>query len=98
VENKPKSLTMNFSSVVSKNKIEEFLNSIKKDSYRIKGFFNLNDGWQQIDVVGKNIDYKPCEPKEVSQLVFISKIGPNLIKPIINNWNEIVGEKMELKN
>lgn len=98
VENKPKSLTMNFSSVVSKNKMEEFLNSIKKDSYRIKGFFNLNDGWQQIDVVGKNIDYKPCEPKEASQLVFISKIGPNIIKPIINNWNEIVGEKMELKN
>ena len=98
VENKPKSLTMNFSSVVSKNKMEEFLNSIKKYSYRIKGFFNLNDGWQQIDVVGKNIDYKPCEPKEVSQLVFISKIGPNIIKPIINNWNEIVGEKMELKN
>ncbi len=98
VENKPKSLTMNFSSAVSKNKMEEFLNSIKKDSYRIKGFFNLNDGWQQIDVVGKNIDYKPCEPKKVSQLVFISKIGPNIIKPIINNWNEIVGEKMELKN
>ncbi|GAA0775970.1 hypothetical protein GCM10008908_28540 [Clostridium subterminale] len=98
VESKPKSLTMNFSSVVSKNKMEEFLNSIKKYSYRIKGFFNLNDGWQQIDVVGKNIDYKPCEPKEVSQLVFISKIGPNIIKPIINNWDEIVGEKMELKN
>lgn len=46
----------------------------------------------------ENIDYKPCEHKEISQLVFISKIGPNIIKPIISSWNELIGEKMELKN
>lgn len=97
-ETKPKSLIMNFDGVVEKNKLEEFLNIIKQDSYRIKGFFQLQDGWNQIDVVGNNIDYKSCEPKEMSQLVFISKIGPNIIKPIINTWNEIVGQKMELKN
>ncbi len=98
IDNKPKSLTMNFNGVVNKDKFEEFLNIIKTDSYRIKGFFNFEDGWKQVDVVGKKIDYKECEPKETSQLVFISKIGPNIIKPIINNWNEIIGQKMELKN
>ena len=97
-DTKPKSLMMNFEGTVDKIKLEEFLNIIKKDSYRIKGFFKLNDGWNQIDVVGNNIDYKECEPKEISQLVFISKIGPNIIKPIINTWNETVGQKMELKN
>ncbi len=98
VETKPKSLTMNFTGIVKKNELEKFLNIIKTDSYRIKGFFHLEEGWHQVDVVGKNIDYKPCEHKEISQLVFISKIGPNIIKPIISNWNEIIGEKMELKN
>lgn len=98
VENKPKTLTMNFNGVVKKDKLEEFLNTIKLDSYRIKGFFHLEEGWHQVDVVGKNIDYKLCNPKETSHLVFISKIGPNIIRPIINNWNNIIGEKMELKN
>ncbi len=98
IETKPKSLTMNFDGVVKKDKLQEFLNSIKKDSYRIKGFFKLEEGWHQVDVVGKNIDYKKCEPKETSQLVFISRIGPNIIKPIFNNWNNIIGKKMELKN
>ncbi|ARC85041.1 hypothetical protein U732_1590 [Clostridium argentinense CDC 2741] len=98
VETKPKSLTMNFTGIVKKNELEKFLNIIKTDSYRIKGFFHLEEGWHQVDVVGKNIDYKPCEHKEISQLVFISKIGPNIIKPIISSWNELIGEKMELKN
>lgn len=98
IDNKPKSLTMNFNGVVNIDKFQEFLNIIKTDSYRIKGFFNFEEGWKQVDVVGKKIDYKECEPKETSQLVFISKIGPNIIKPIINNWNEIIGQKMELKN
>jgi len=51
-----------------------------------------------VDVVGKNVDYKPCTEKEASQLVFISKIGPKVIKPIFDTWEKIVGEKMELKN
>lgn len=97
-DTKPKTLTMNFNGTVKKEKMEEFLNTVKDKSYRIKGFFKLEDGWNQIDVVGKRIDYKSCDEKEASQMVFISKIGPAIIRPIINNWNEIIGEEMELKN
>ncbi|MEG2353347.1 MAG: GTP-binding protein [Clostridium sp.] len=97
-ETKPKSLTLKFSGVVKKSKLDEFLNTVKLYSYRIKGFFQFEHGWEQVDVVGKNIDYKTCEPKEISEMVFISKVGPNIIKPIIDNWNEIIKEKMELKN
>lgn len=97
-ETKPKSLTMNFDGIIDKDKLEDFLNIIKHDSYRIKGFFQLSEGWNQVDVVGNKIDYKKCDPKIISQLVFISKIGPNIIKPIITTWNETVGQKMELKN
>lgn len=97
-ETKPKSLTMNFNGQIEKDKLQQFLDMIKGDCYRIKGFFKLEDGWNQVDVVGKNIDYKPCPEKEISQLVFISKIGPKVIKPIFDTWEKVVGEKMELKN
>lgn len=98
-ENKPKTLTMTFNGTVKKELLTRFLEAISSDAYRIKGFSRLDDGWNQVDVVNKKIDYKPWDnTAEESQLVFISKIGPNIIKPIINTWKEIVGEEMQLKN
>ncbi len=99
VETKPKTLYMNFDGVVEKEKLELFLREIESDVYRIKGFFNFSElGWNQIDLVGKQIDYKPCEEQEKSQLVFISKIGPAIIKKIFDAWNKYIGLEMQLKN
>ena len=98
VDTKPKTMSLNFDGVAPKEKVEAFLQEIIPHAYRIKGFFHLNDGWQQVDVVGKKIDYKPCEAKEESHLVFISKIGPQIIRPIDQKWKEIVGLPMKLKN
>lgn len=98
VDTKPKTLSLNFDGVAPKEKVEEFLKAMIPHSYRIKGFFQLDDGWQQIDVVGKKIDYKPCEAKEESHLVFISKIGPQIIRPLDSAWKEIVALPMKLKN
>ncbi len=98
VDTKPKTMSLNFNGVAPKEKLEAFLKEILPMSYRIKGFFQLDDGWQQVDVVGKNIDYKPCEAKEESHLVFISKIGPQIIRPIDQKWKEIVDLPMKLKN
>jgi len=68
------------------------------DSYRIKGFFRLEDGWNQVDVVNNKIDYKLSEAKgEESQIVIISKIGPQIIRNIVDNWNEIIGREMKLR-
>ncbi|MEG0306749.1 MAG: GTP-binding protein [Clostridium sp.] len=97
-DTKPNSFTMKFDGIIKKDKLEEFLNTVKDSSYRIKGFFKLEEGWHQVDVVGKNIDYKPCEEKDISHMIFISKIGPNIIKQIMDNWSQIIGEKMELRN
>ena len=98
VDTKPKTMSLNLDGVAPKDKVEEFLQQIIPHAYRIKGFFHLNDGWQQVDVVGKRIDYKPCEPKEESHLVFISKIGPQIIRNIDSAWKEIVALPMKLKN
>lgn len=43
-------------------------------------------GWQQVDLVGRRVDLKPCEPKEKAEMVFISKIGPAIIRPLTAAW------------
>lgn len=98
-ETKPKTITLNFKEDIEQEKLELFLNAVKKDAYRIKGFFNLKDsGWNQVDVVGEKIDFKSCESKDISQLVFISKIGPAIIKELFSVWEANIDLKMELKN
>ncbi|SDY52455.1 GTPase, G3E family [Proteiniborus ethanoligenes] len=97
-ENKPKTLTLTYEGEMNKEKLVRFLDMIKQHSYRIKGFFKLEDGWNQVDVVGRKIDFKATDREEpISQLVIISRVGPQIIKPIFNAWEEIVGEEMKLR-
>lgn len=97
-ETKPKTLTLTFDGEAKKEELSRFINEIKEDSYRIKGFFKLEDGWNQVDVVGNIIDYKLTDKsEETSQLVIISKIGPQIIRPIFNSWNNIFNEEMKLR-
>lgn len=99
VETKPKSIFMEYDGTVSKEKLHAFLQAIAVDVHRVKGFCNLEeDGWTQVDVVGALIDYKESEAFEKSQLVFISKIGPMVIKKILAAWQESVGSEMKLRN
>lgn len=97
-ENRPKTLILTYEGNTTKEKLTQFIDAIKKDCYRVKGFFQLEDGWNQVDVVGSRVDYKPTDKEEEkSQLVIISKIGPQIIRPIFNTWEDIVGEKMILR-
>lgn len=98
VDNKPKTISLESTSVLSKDVLTEFLKCVLPDCYRIKGFFHLTDGWHQVDVVEKLIDYKPCEERELSQLVFLSKIGPKVIRTVDGAWKAIVNQPMKLKN
>lgn len=98
-ESKPKTLIMQCECEVELENLECFLIELKNDLYRAKGFVHLSGiGWRQVDLVGEKIDTKSCPPKEISQMVFISKIGPTIIKKLISTWNEIVGVPMKLKN
>lgn len=99
VETKPKSIFMEYDGQVEKAQLEAFLRSIEKDVHRIKGFCKLKEtGWAQVDVVGSIIDFKEADEFEISQLVFISKIGPMIIKRIMEEWTSCVGTKMKLRN
>lgn len=98
-ETKPKTLFMNLKEPFEKEKFEKFIEIISKSAYRLKGFAELTgEGWKQIDVVGARLDYKDSEAKEKAQLVVISKVGPAIIKPLLEAWKEYVGTEMELKN
>ncbi len=97
-ENKPKTLQLTTSESLEKEKLVKFLEVICKDCYRIKGFVEMEDGCQQVDVVGKRIDFKPADKTIENQgIVFISKIGPHVIKPIFAAWEEHVGTTMKLR-
>ena len=98
-ENKPKTLFLNFEDEVEREKLIAFFQPVIPSIYRSKGFFRIRgEGWMQVDVVGSRIDFKPCDPCEISQLVFISKIGPAVIKEIMTAWQTHVGLPMKLKN
>ncbi|MDO5111013.1 MAG: CobW family GTP-binding protein [Clostridia bacterium] len=98
VDNKPKTISLECEAALSQDALLAFLRRVQPDCYRIKGFFQLTDGWRQVDTVEKLIDMKPCEARAVSQLVFLSKIGPQVIRSIDNAWKETVGLPMKLKN
>ena len=90
---------MEYDGQIDRQKLNEFLTVIAPDVHRVKGFCNLTEtGWTQVDVVGTLIDYKESEAFEKSQLVFISKIGPMIIKKILSAWQEYVGTEMKLRN
>lgn len=99
IETKPKTLYMNFEGEIEKEKLETFLKRMEESAYRIKGFFYVaGEGWQKVDMAGKQIVYTSYEPQEKSQLVFISRTGLAMIRSIKEEWETCVGLPMELKN
>ena len=98
-ETKPKTLFLDFAGTVTQAQLSAFLQEIQADLYRCKGFFHLSDaGWSQIDLVGSRLDSRPCAEKPLSQLVFISRVGPAVIKHIFSAWETCVGQEMKLRN
>lgn len=92
----PQPLFLNCEGPIEKKKLLEFLELIKENTYRIKGFMELTTGWHQIDVVGSKVECHPCKEHHDSKLVFISKIGTNVINSIHISWETTVGTHMEL--
>ena len=98
VDNKPETISLESAAILPQEMLIEFLTCVLPDCYRIKGFFRLEEGWHQVDVVEKQIDLQPCAQRELSQLVFLSKIGPMVIRTIDGAWKEVVGQPMKLRN
>ncbi len=104
VSTKPKTLLLEPEGNVNKERFTDFLNAVIKDVYRMKGFCQMEEeGWMQVDVVGKKIDFKKPHSKqtesfEKGQIVIISKIGTEIIRKLVMEWEEKVGTPMKLRN
>ena len=98
VDNKPKTISLLCTESVEKGRFQQFLQAVLPECYRIKGFFLLDRSWTQVDVVEELIDYKPCPTKEISELVFLSKVGPKVIRSIDEAWKNYMDAPMKLKN
>ena len=98
VDNKPKTISLLCTESVEKGRFQQFLQAVLPECYRIKGFFLLDRSWTQVDVVEELIDYKPCPTKDISELVFLSKVGPKVIRSIDEAWKQYMDVPMKLKN
>lgn len=96
-ENKPKTIMLEFKDDIESPGLKGFVDAIKKDAYRIKGFAKVDGIWTQIDVVGERLDLKETPPKDNPQLVVISKIGPRIIRPIASEWERHINVEMKMK-
>ena len=98
VDNKPKTISLECSDAVSRADLTAFLRKVLPDTYRIKGFFRLEEGWFQVDVVEQLIDFAPAPEQPLSQLVFLSKIGPQIIRTVDHAWKDTLSVPMKLRN
>lgn len=97
-DNKPKTLTLKVEGVFIKQNLMKFLKSLSGDLYRAKGFFRLEDGWNQVDMVGEQVVVTSTHVQpEISTLILISSTGLSAIRKIISAWDENFEQKMELK-
>jgi len=97
-ETKPKTLVLRTAGPVVQAELDGFLRAVLSQCWRIKGFLPLDTGWHQVDVVGSHIDYKPCPEQPEGALVIISRTGPAVIRPLLEQWKSRVSAEMTLKN
>ncbi len=88
VENRPKTFVMKADTILPRKKIQEFMENIAPDTYRIKGFAKTDHGNLQISAVGKNIIMSEWnEPLINTEIVAISSVGIKLLSRIVQESN-----------
>lgn len=98
-ENKPKAFSLSYEGLLKQASLVAFLEEVCGEAYRIKGFVELEEGTKEVHVVGRVINWNEAvQPFEISTLVFISKIGPQLIKRVDEAWKKHIGLPMKMAN
>lgn len=98
-DNKPKTLTLSIFEAVEQEALDTFLKALSPSAYRMKGHVDIKGkGLTQVDVVTNRIDYKETATEKDTQLVILSRIGPQIIRPIVDLWEQHVGADYKLRN
>jgi len=94
---RPLALTLLAEGTYPADKLIAFLTSLTDQAFRIKGFFRLEDGWRQVDVVGRKMVLKPVDiTAEHSQLVIISEQNQPMKETVLRNWKARFAERIVL--
>ncbi|MEG0923726.1 MAG: CobW family GTP-binding protein [Anaerovoracaceae bacterium] len=95
-ESRPNTFILKADGKIEKDKLIEFLEAIAKDSYRIKGFADTDQGILEISAVVNNIILTPWEEKEETEIVVISAVGIKMLSEITEASTKILGGRLYL--
>ncbi len=97
-ETRLKTITLQSDGVFQKEQLDRFLVGIQDNVYRAKGFFHLEEGWHQIDSVGKLRDIIPTSSDRTSSILVMIAAGedPFLVDQINKLWKQYFRTQMNL--
>jgi G3E family GTPase len=83
---------------VDSQNVLKFAEIILKDSFRIKGFVNSENGWFYLDGVNDKLSLKPVKVQgRTTKLVIISKIWEDIKPKIESTWQEFCGVSFKIQ-
>jgi G3E family GTPase len=92
--NRPTAHVITAEGIYDQAGFNSFIEALVPWAMRMKGFFLLDDGWHQVDVVGGQIDIRLTSiPRTVSELVVISDKGFQALTAIYGCWDERFAER-----
>lgn len=91
--NKPKISVIRTQGEISKDKLMLFIQSFKKNVFRMKGFVQLQNGLYYLDVVENEIFIEPSESSyDYSKIVIIPRPGYEIKEQVRSNWMSYIGK------
>ena len=95
--NRPKSFLLTTEDSLDRKALEAFLMEISHLVYRVKGSISIEGQAHSVDQVGKRVSFKAIDPIDQGQLVLISRVGNQIIRPIFKLWEGHIGSKIRVR-
>jgi G3E family GTPase len=96
--NRPMGYFLKTNGVFPREELTAFLRGLSPFMIRVKGFFRLSEGWNQIDAVGDTINIVPSGiERESSELVIISLVDHSMLGTIQSEWDRRFSQKMTVE-
>ncbi len=95
--NRPKSFLLTTEDSLDRKALEAFLMEISHLVYRVKGSISIEGQAHSVDLVGKRVSFKAIDPIDQGQLVLISRVGNQIIRPIFKLWEGHIGSKIRVR-
>ncbi len=88
-ENRPVSIRLSCEESITSQSFRLFLKEISQFTYRIKGFFKLDNKWYTVSVVKNTAEIMFMQQSEIkSEIVIISSIGISIITKVQKAWEK----------